>query len=184
MSETIEIPASTIEEAFKHARVRIEFEYDRFNLDQTHRVNMIALGTIGQLIFRDYLDKLGVAYEFEYQAGNYDAFDFKINDKNIEIKTSGFEETNGWQRLNAIYNQNQIAQCEHKQIFGVVQIFINGYSKSTRKIDAGKCKQGIIAGWTTIESFKVARLVDLPYGRAYMIPLGQMKKISDLISVT
>ena len=92
----------------KHSLERIEFEFDRFGLPRKNRIQMIELGTLGQLIFKHYLDSEGINYDFEFQAGNYDEKDFQIGERIVEIKTSGYSDEEGYTNLNAIYNYNQM----------------------------------------------------------------------------
>ena len=39
-----------------HSLERIKYEFDRFGLDKEKRIQMIELGTLGQLIFKQYLN--------------------------------------------------------------------------------------------------------------------------------
>ena len=39
---------------------------------------MILIGTIGQLVFKKFLDQESITYDFEFQAGKFDEFDFKV----------------------------------------------------------------------------------------------------------
>lgn len=100
-----------------HSLERIKYEFDRFGLDKEKRVRMIELGTLGQLIFKQYLDLEGLNYDFEFQAGNYDDKDFQVGDRIVEIKTSGYSEESGYLNLNAIYNHNQMQHAERKKYF-------------------------------------------------------------------
>ena len=95
---TTAIEEEILTEAMNHSQRRIEFEYNRFGLSRNHRINMILIGTIGQLIFKKFLDKENIDHKFEYQAGQYDNFDFTINNKIFEIKTSGYNVN--YKRLN------------------------------------------------------------------------------------
>ena len=99
-----------------HSLERIKYEFDRFGLDKEKRIQMIELGTLGQLIFKQYLDQEGLIYDFEFQAGNYDDKDFQVWESIVEIKTSGYSEKDGYSNLNAIYNHNQMQHAERKNI--------------------------------------------------------------------
>ena len=182
MAKFITLDESIVEEAFRHAIKRIEFEYDRFGLDLEKRISMIALGTVGQLVFRDYLLSQAVDFEFEYQAGKFDNFDFRIGDKIIEIKTSGFEDSKGWSHLNAIYNHDQLLVAQKKNIFASVQIFTNGYSPSTRVFEGAKCNKAVLVGFVPITKILATEKRKLPYGDAHLVPLSALSKIEDLLS--
>ena len=70
--------------AIEHSAERMQYEYDRFGFNNEKRRNMILVGTIGQLIFKKFLDDNKVKYDYELQAGNYDNFDFVIG--NVFLK--------------------------------------------------------------------------------------------------
>jgi len=175
------VEQSLIDEALKHAEKRIAFEYDRFKLETNHRISMIALGTLGQLIFRDYLVSKGVEFEFEYQAGRFDRYDFMLEEKVIEIKTSGYDDSEGWAKLHAIYNKDQMRDAVNKNIYGSVQIFVNGYDRKERRLIPSNCSQAVIAGWAPIGVIRSAPIRDLPYGSAHMVPLVTLEEIDTLI---
>lgn len=164
----------------KHSLERIEFEFDRFGLPRKNRIQMIELGTLGQLIFKHYLDSEGINYDFEFQAGNYDEKDFQIGERIVEIKTSGYSDEEGYTNLNAIYNYNQMQQAEKKNISLVVQVFVNGYLKNEKTFNLKKCNKAIILGFSTIQDLKNSELRHLPYGKAYLKPLRELKNIQDL----
>ena len=92
-------------EALIHSAKRMEFEYDRFDLSNQKRESMILIGTIGQLVFKEYLESQKVKFHFEYQSGKYDLMDFKLGGEIVEIKTSGYEET--FKNLNLLYSIDQ-----------------------------------------------------------------------------
>jgi hypothetical protein len=178
----ISLDKSIVEEAFRHAMKRIEFEYDRFGLNLEKRIAMIALGTVGQLVFRDYLSSQNVNFEFEYQAGKFDNFDFRIDERIIEVKTSGFDDSIGWSHLNAIYNHEQLLAAQKKNIFASVQIFTNGYSPLTRVFDGASCTKAVIAGFAPVPTILASPKRKLPYGDAHLVPLSTLSKIEDLLS--
>ena len=174
----ISIQPHVIDEATTHAAVRLGFEFDRFKLDQSLRVSMITLGTIGQIIFRDYLMSQGFEFEFQLQAGKYDDFDFKIKDKIIEVKTSGFEDQSKWKTLNGIYNVNQHQNALRKDFYCFVQVFISGYDKKTKALDLSKCKHAVLAGWLKISDIASFPIRQLPFGAAFLIPIDSLNEMS------
>lgn len=177
----IPVSKSILEESFLHAQKRIEYEYDRFGLNLEHRISMIALGTVGQLVFREFLLNKAVDFEFEYQAGKFDKFDFKIHGKVIEIKTSGFDDSKGWSHLNAIYNHDQLLVAQKKNVFASVQIFANGYTPSTRFFDGAKCTKAVIAGFAPIAMILGTERQKLPYGDAHLVPLSSLRNVDEII---
>jgi len=176
----LEIPIQphVIDEASIHAAKRLSFEFDRFKLDNSLRVSMITLGTIGQIVFRDYLKSHDFDFEFQLQAGKYDEFDFKINDKIIEVKTSGYENQSRWKALNGIYNFDQYRNALAKNFFCFVQVFISGYDKKTKALDLSKCKHAVIAGWLKISDIGSFPIRQLPLGDAFLIPISSLKEMS------
>jgi hypothetical protein len=176
------VEISLIKEAISHSEKRIEFEYDRFKLNRTKRLEMITLGTVGQLVFRNFLISNSVPHNFQYQAGDYDDFDFMIGSKVVEIKTSGFSDEKGWSHLHGIYNYEQIAAAERKNVDTCVQIFVNGYSSSDKSFDARSCNKAVIAGWVPLKKVQQAPVKKLPFGNAHLVPLGQYLDIDSLIS--
>lgn len=174
----IHIRPHVIDEASNHAAKRLGFEFDRFNLDKSLRVSMITLGTIGQIIFRDYLKSNGFDFEFQFQAGKYDDFDFKINDKIVEVKTSGYENQSKWKTLNGIYNFDQYQNALGKNFFCFVQVFISGYDKKTKALDLSKCKHAVIAGWLKVSDIASFPIRQLPLGDAFLIPISSLKEMS------
>ena len=63
-----EIDREIITEALGHSKQRMNYEYDRFKLPESSRMNMVLIGTIGQLIFRKFLNKNNIEHSFEYLA--------------------------------------------------------------------------------------------------------------------
>ncbi len=174
----IHIQPHVIDEASNHATKRISFEFDRFNLDNTLRVSMITLGTIGQVVFKDYLRSCGFDFEFQLQAGKYDDFDFKINNKKVEVKTSGYESQSKWKTLNGIYNFDQYQNALGKNYFCFVQVFISGYDKKSKALDLSKCKHAVIAGWLKVSDIASFPIRQLPFGDAFLIPISSLNEMS------
>jgi hypothetical protein len=52
-------------EASKHSEERMKYEYNRFGLSNEKRKSMILIGTIGQLVFKDFLEANNVKFDFE-----------------------------------------------------------------------------------------------------------------------
>ncbi len=169
-------------EAYEHAQKRIEFEFDRAGYRaRKQRVHMIWIGTIGQLLFKKYLKEKNIDFEFEFQAGDYDKYDFLVNNKIIDVKTSGFEDSRGYKYLNLLYPADQFATGLRKNYEYCVQIFINGYQRKARLLDRTKCNEGIIAGY--IEFHKIKEFKNNHkrwWGDDYKISLGNLKSVEEL----
>ncbi len=165
--------------AYKHTQERIKYEYDRFKLDYQHRFDMILIGTIGQLCFKEFLDKNNIVYNYEFQAGKYDNYDFEINGKIVEVKTSGYKDT--YLNYNLQYNVEQYYNEIFKNYYACVQIFINGYDRQNKIFDLQKCDTVNIVGFAYFDEIENAEKVDLPYTKAFRIPLKKLHKIENLI---
>lgn len=179
MTLIIPIDADTKRTAEIHSLERMKYEYNRFGLNDIIRYNMILIGTIGQLLFKKLLDDNGINYIFEFQAGNYDNLDFKINNKIIEIKTSGFE--NNYQRLNLLYSEDQYQRGLYKKYDYCVLIFINGYIRNQRILELDKCNNGIIAGYLEYKNISRYRQTKRYLGDDYKVPLSDLKNIQILL---
>jgi len=183
MAIKLPIPPAIPLEARSHAEKRLGFEFDRFHLGNEQRTSMIAIGTVGQLVFKDYLYSKNINFDFQYQFGKYDDFDFKSREKIIEVKTSGFKNDSDWQNLNGIYNSSQLEKALTKKFYCSVQIFINGYDKVNKLFNINKCDTAIIAGWCEIEEILQYPSKYLPLGKAHLIPLSQLRPIDSLIAL-
>jgi len=164
-----------------HAESRMQYEFDRFGLDEKRRLSMIALGTIGQIAFKSFLDQSHILHEFQMQAGKYDDYDFVIENRIIEVKTSGYSGGDSWKSLNAIYNSAQLKHAIHKNYFCSVQIFVDGYDKSSKSFNVDSCKSAIIAGWIEISKIAQTKPISLPLGPAHLISLEKLNEIETLL---
>lgn len=180
MHEQLPVDATLGQEAYEHAKQRLQYEYDRFHLATEQRIAMIAMGTLGQLVFKKFLESQNVPFRFQLQYGQYDDYDFQIDNKIVEVKSSGYNKTNEWTTLNAIYNASQLEQAIAKQYDCSVQLFLNGYNKTTKVFDVTQCDTAIIAGWLEIDQIAKAPARLLPYGRAHLIPLNRLHAIRTL----
>ena len=183
MSEIhINIDESLKKIALEHTEERIKYEFDRFGLPEEKRRSMILIGSIGQLVFKKFLEKNNVKFEFEFQAGKYDKMDFKINGKIIEIKCSGFDEQ--YHYLNLLYAKDQLYNGLQKKFEYCVQIFINGYERSSKMLNVTKCVDGIISGY--IEFIKIKNFENnykKSFGDDYKVPLSNLKSINQLLEI-
>ena len=164
-----------------HADERLKYEFDRFGLDDNRRLSMIALGTIGQIAFKSFLEQSDVPHEFQMQAGKYDDYDFVIANRIIEVKTSGHSGGDSWKSLNAIYNYSQLKNAIRKNYFCSVQIFVDGYDKSSKTFNVDSCKSAIIAGWIEISKIAQTEPISLPFGPAHLISLEKLNEIDALL---
>ena len=183
MFKKLKVNKNLGKQAYEHAKNRLGFEYDRFHLATEQRISMITIGTLGQLVFKEFLESNQVPFESQLQYGKYDDFDFKIKNEIIEVKSSGYKNPDDWMKLNGIYNASQLEQAIIKNYFCSVQIFLNGYDKVNKLFNIVKCDTAIIAGWLEIEEIAKIDAKYLPHGRAHLIPLSQLKDIKTLIEL-
>lgn len=61
-------------------------KYNKFNLFGGQYLQKLA-GEVGRLAFRKYLNDMNILFIEDKHIGSKDEFDFKINDKNISLKT-------------------------------------------------------------------------------------------------
>ena len=176
------IPKETIDFALHHSINRLDYEYDRFHLKRNQRLAMITIGTIGQLVFKNYLEKNEIQFDFQLQYGKYDDYDFTINKKIVEVKTSGYMNENEWRKLNGIYNSSQLEHALIKKYFCFVQLFINGYDKKNKLFIADKCDTAIIVGWKEISKISDYPAKSLPFGKAHLIPINSLNSMKFLFS--
>ncbi len=177
----LKISSQLVVGARAHAEQRLKFEFDRFGLSDQQRLSMITLGTIGQMIFEDFLLAREIDHDFEQQAGNYDNFDFRIGGRIVEVKTSGFGGGQEWQFLNAIYNESQLIVALHKGFFATVQIFINGYDRVTKILSCDNCIDAVIVGWIEVSEISMFPAKNLGYAAAHVIPLNDLHPIESLL---
>lgn len=183
MSEIqIKIDTDLMKIASEHSEERLKFEYDRFGFSLEQRKSMILIGTLGQLLFKKFLEDNNVVFDFEFQAGKYDKKDFQINGKIIEIKCSGFNDK--YQHMNLLYSEDQFDNGLKKKFEYCIQIFINGYDKSTKLLDMTKCTDSVIFGYIEfgdIKNFKNPKM--RYYGDYYKVSLDSLKPISKLLEI-
>jgi len=169
-----------IEEANLYSDKRMQFEYNRFGLSPEQRKSMILIGAIGQLMFKEYLTEQKVPFEFEYQAGNYDTMDFKLGQDIVEIKTSGYEVS--FEHLNLLYSDDQLKAGVNKSFKYCCQLFINGYSRDKKLLNASHCNKCIIAGYIPFEDIQNFPSPRKIFGDDYKVPLRRLIDIKNLIS--
>lgn len=175
------VPKEIGTEAYDHAKNRIGYEYNRFNLVTEQRISMITMGTVGQLMFKSYLESKKIPFSFQLQFGKYDDYDFTINDRIVEVKSSGYKKLDDWRKLNGIYNASQLELALNKKYFCSVQMFLNGYDKVNKLFNINKCDTAIIAGWLEISAIANTDVKYLPHGKAHLIPLNNLKSIEILL---
>ena len=161
-------------DAQKHSNERIKYEYNRSQYNYEQRISMITIGTLGQLGFKKILDDKKIKYSYQFQAGAYDDYDFTINNKICEIKTSGYDHS-GWERLNLLYSRDQYEAGLAKNFDYCFQFFVNGYNRKSRLLDLKKSNTLIIAGFikfTDIEFFKNKNMMF--WGDYYKVPIDNL----------
>jgi hypothetical protein len=166
-------------EATKHSEERMNYEYNRFGLSKEKRKSMILIGTIGQLVFKDFLVANNIKFDFEFQAGQYDIMDFKLNEDIVEIKTSGYD--TGFIHLNLLYSSDQFEAGMHKGFKYCIQLFINGYSRTTKLLNIKECDKCVIAGYIAFQEIKNYPNSRQYYGDDYKVPIKDLRHIDELI---
>jgi len=177
---TKNIDKALIQEAINHSEERLKYEYNRFGLSNYKRKSMILIGTIGQLIFKKFLESRNVKFDFEYQAGNYDAMDFSINNEIVEIKTSGYD-NRGYKHLNLLYSEDQLQAVIAKGFKYCVQIFINGYNRADRLLIPDTCNSGTIAGFVPFLDIKKYPSQRRFFGDDFKVPIRNLLQIENLL---
>ena len=167
------------QEAEKHSAVRMQYEYNRFRLSDDKRMSMILIGTIGQLVFKEFLENNNINFNFEYQAGKYDLTDFKLDDDIVEIKTSGYDDS--FVHLNLLYSADQFSAGLHKGFKYCIQLFINGYSRVTKLLCITNCNKCIIAGYIPFEEINNYPNNKQFFGDDFKVPLNKLRDIKELI---
>ena len=104
MEVTLAVSEAIKEQAVIYSNKRFKYEYNRFNFSQSKRKEMILIGSIGELMFQQFLEINNVKYDFEFQAGQYDDMDFQIGYDKIEIKTSAYADS--YKHLNLLYHSS------------------------------------------------------------------------------
>lgn len=171
--------------ADNHSKRRMCFEYDRFHLSNDKRRSMILIGTIGQLAFKEFLDKNTIKYEYQLQAGNYDDFDFKINEEIYEIKCSGYDANSQYKynRLNLLYSRDQFLAGLNKKFAYCVQLFVDGYNIQTKLLDLDACTHVTIYGYIPFQDIRNYPNQAHYYGDDYKVPLHKLLDIEKLLGL-
>lgn len=165
--------------AIKHCEERLQYEYNRFGFSDEKRKNMILVGTLGQLIFKKYLDEKNIVYDYQLQAGKYDDFDFEVNDVIYEIKASGYY--GNFSRLNLLYSYDQYVSGLKKGFKYCVQIFINGLDCFTKLLDINNSTEATIVGYIEFDKIAEYGHAKQYYGDDYKVPLSKLKDIENLL---
>ena len=165
--------------AIKHSAERMQYEYDRFGFNQERRENMILVGTVGQLIFKKFLEDNHIPFDYELQAGNYDNFDFILNDDIFEIKTSGY--FGSFNMLNLLYSRDQYMSGLSKGFKYCVQIFIDGLDDKTRLVDISKTSHAVIVGCIEFKNISRYRNYRQYRGDDYKVPLSELTSILSVL---
>lgn len=165
--------------AVAHCEERMRYEYNRFGFGDRKRKNMILIGTLGQLIFKKYLDGRHIVYDYQLQAGKYDDFDFEIGGEKYEIKTSGY--TADFSKLHLLYSRDQYESGLSKEFKYCVQIFVDGFDLKERMLDIEKSTSATIAGYIEFDNIANYRQNKKFYGDDYSVPLSDLKDIEALL---
>ena len=175
----LEISKELLEEANIHSKQRMEFEYNRAGYNLDIRKSMVLIGTIGQLGFKKYLDSLkNIEYDMELQAGKYDSYDFIVNKRICEIKTSGYFDY--WHKLNLLYSKDQFFQGTSKNFDVCFQLFINGYNRKTKILNLSECNQLVIAGFIKFSDIgRFKNPTPLFWGDDFKIPLDKLDSVEN-----
>ena len=166
-----------------HSKRRMSFEYDRFKLSDWQRRSMILIGTLGQLAFKAFLDKNDIKYDYQLQAGNYDDFDFKINNEIYEIKCSAYDAKTPYkyERLNLLYSKDQFQAGLNKNFKYCVQLFVDGYNIPTKLLDLSVCSHVTLYGYIPFQNIQNYPNQARYYGDDYKVPLRELWVIEELL---
>ena len=165
--------------ASAHSTERLRYEFDRFALPKDQRLSMILIGTIGQLVFKKFLDQENVLYDYEFQAGKFDEFDFKVGNSVIEVKTSGY--CDDFSKLNLLYSHSQFCRGLAKDYKYCVQIFVDGYERSSRLLNLDKVKTATLAGFVRYSDIANFKQSPKFLGDDYRVPLRNLENIAHLL---
>ena len=174
------ISQEIIDKAIVYANDTIDYGYNRFGFDRHTRINMIIVGTIGELIFQEYLHELKIEHDMEFQSGDFDDKDFLIKDKIIEIKTSGF--TSEYKHLNLLYSEDQYQRALTKYDY-CVQIFINGMDSKSKLVKVDNCNVAKIVGFVDFPSMKMYKQSKKYHGDDYKIPLNHLRNMDNFTNI-
>lgn len=184
MSQTKEIFINITEEmklnAINHSKERMNYEFNRFKQNDTFRFNMLLIGTLGELVFKNYLESRSVSFNMEFQAGKYDSMDFEVNNRIIEIKTSGIDET-GYSWLNLLYNSDQYQQAKNKNYSYVVLIFVDGYDRTKKTFDISLTTTAIIYGYIEFKKIGEFQITDNKFYSNHKVSLNELNPIDEII---
>lgn len=182
----IKITKEIIYKAIDRSEASIGYQYDRFKLSLNMRKSMIVIGTIGELIFEQYLKGKEVEYEYEDEMhksldyiSKYEK-DFQLNNDIIEIKTSGYDQA-GYEHLNLLYSQDQYDSGIRKGFDKCVLIFVNGYDRNERMLKIENCNSATIAGYIPFKDISNYPSQRKYYGDDYKVPIKELYNIETLI---
>ena len=175
MEVSLTISEAIKEQAVIYSNKRFKYEYNRFNFSQSKRKEMILIGSIGELMFQQFLEINNVKYDFEFQAGQYDDMDFQIGYDKIEIKTSAFADS--YKHLNLLYSESQFTVAKVKNFKYCVQIFINGLCQKTKKIKYRDINTAKIAGYMSFRDIENYKQIPQWHGDDYKVPLKHLKDV-------
>lgn len=171
-----------IKEALNHAHKLFKYEYDRFSLADAKRLDMIKIGVIGELVFREYLMRIGSSFVYQDIIGKYDEFDFKVNGKKVEIKTSGYDYYP--EDLNLLYNVEQYNHGLKKGTDFVYLVLVNGYNRRFQIFNSYECNTAILAGWIPFRQIpKKGRIVTSWHDDCYLINQNQLYKYESVDNI-
>lgn len=182
---TIKITKEIIYKAIDRSEASIGYQYDRFNLSLNMRKSMIVIGTIGELIFEQYLKGKEIEYDYEDEINKsldyiskYEK-DFQLTNDIIEIKTSGYDKA-GYEHLNLLYSQDQYDSGIRKGFDKCVLIFVNGYDRNERMLRIENCNSATIAGYIPFKDIGKYPSQRKYYGDDYKVPIKELYKIEHL----
>ena len=182
----IKITKEIIYKAIERSEASIGYQYDRFKLSLNMRKSMIVIGTIGELIFEQYLKGKEIEYEYEDEIhrsleyiSKYEK-DFKYNNDIIEIKTSGYDKA-GYEHLNLLYSQDQYDSGIRKGFDKCVLIFVNGYDRNEGRLKIENCNSATIAGYIPFKDISKYPSKRKYYGDDYKVPIRELYNIETLI---
>ncbi|MCF7931395.1 MAG: hypothetical protein K9L02_07795 [Acholeplasmataceae bacterium] len=173
----VSVEKELIEKAKIEAEKRMQFGFRGPVRDLNYKHTMILISCIGELVFQRYLDSNSIKYTFIDPS--FSGKEIKINDKIVEIRTSGYD--NDFSRLNFIYAVDQYDQSVNKGIDYVLQIFIKGYKQQSHIFDESECETAVLAGYIEFDAIQKFPIEQNRYRPNYKIDLDYLYDVSDLI---
>lgn len=176
--EVLNISRKLLNKAREEAERRMQFGFRALHpVSDEYKFAKIYISCIGELVVQEFLNENKASYQFV--DNNFPGREIIINDKIVEIRTSGYNKS--FSTLNLIYNDVQYIESMNKGISYVVQVFINGYNYYDKSFDDNLCSSGTIAGFIDFSDISNYSIVQNTNRPNYKIGLNDLKDIRRII---